>query len=74
MEKTEIVYKKTYKIFELTDGGTLRQPTYDYYGQDHRIFDTYGYNTGNEAIEAISKENKGGPYIVLTVIDGHYVL
>lgn len=55
-----------YSVFEITDGGTLREPKETHYGQSSNMFDDYG--TVEEAVEAISHSEEWNTYVVLPVV------
>jgi len=60
--------RNLFKIFELREG-LLKDPVKPIYFDTgyENIFDTFGYNSKKEAIEAITKI-EGGFYIILPII------
>ena len=64
--------KMTWHVFETDDDGRLRRPKghRGYYG-DEETFNTYGYDTPEEAYVAIEKETKYGGYFVIPKMSIH---
>jgi len=74
--KKEVKTRKiVYCVFTTDDDGFMREPMRSgYYGREH-IFNRYGYDTPEQAYDAIEKETSYGGYFVVPkmTIDTEYV-
>lgn len=61
--KKEIIAEISYRIFEITDEGHFREPSYRSYGDESYLFEHYnGYPSIDAAKEAILSEEKTHDY------------
>jgi len=66
-----VKYKFTYKIYEISHDGLLKEPRGEEYGRNIIIFDEY--DTEEEALKAIEKEQGYETFIILKAISVNYV-
>lgn len=64
MSKTKYTTEVRYFVFELRDG-LMKEPKEWHYTSETTVFEPYGYNTQDRAVEAISKTGGCAEYIVL---------
>jgi spore coat polysaccharide biosynthesis predicted glycosyltransferase SpsG len=66
-----VKYKFVYKIYEVSQDGLLKEPRGEEYGRNIIIFDEY--DTEEDALKAIEKEQGYETFIILKAVSVNYI-